>query len=204
MLAGASQHCRTNTHTQTQQTKWSCECSVAWNHGCFPGQRRLLRVPLPLEWCKIFRSFSPSSRWRGQSPCQQDERNASVTVGPNLNVCFCLPLSLLSHSRCLRPSTGITLWKWASTCPCSCASLWTSSGKWVRREDVINLKTHCEICCLWMTPDTVAESLAKGKKKMVTDSSNLILMGFFSPARLNLIRITLWIIYLLHHHCVYL
>lgn len=41
--------------------------------------------------------------------------------------------SLLSHSRCLRPSTGITSWNWASMCPCSCASLWTSSEKWVHR-----------------------------------------------------------------------
>lgn len=75
-------------HTQTRQTKWSCECSLAWNHGCFLGQRRLLWVPLPLEWRKIFRSFSPSSQCRGQSPCQQGERNASAAAGPKLNVCL--------------------------------------------------------------------------------------------------------------------
>lgn len=127
MLARASQRC--HTHTQTRQTKWSCECSVAWNHGCFSGQRRLSRVSLPPETPQIFRSFSPSTHWTGQSPCQQDERNASVTAKSK-----CLPVvcrSLLPHSRCPKPSTGITSWKWASTCRCSCASLWTSSGKWV-------------------------------------------------------------------------
>lgn len=85
MLARASQRC--HTHTQTRQTKWSCECSVAWNHGCFSGQRRLSRVSLPPETPQIFRSFSPSTHWTGQSPCQQDERNASVTAKSK-----CLPV----------------------------------------------------------------------------------------------------------------
>lgn len=134
---------------------------------------------------QIFWSFSAHTHTlEGPQSLHAGWKECCSHILQNVDIWLLLCPFLLPHSHCFQLITGITFWRWASTCRCSCASLWTSSGKWVWKEKPfhrhhLKKKTwqqHLRVCFLWMisylVPGTWTSSQAvKSKEKDVVSFS---------------------------------